>query len=152
VIPLAVSCSTTRNPGFNEPSGASNLSERFGVLRVYSAQETIPSGEAEVYHPHTTYTIHNSDGSVFDHVLNRIGDMDQEPTSVQLPAGDYVIKAKSESAGWVTIPIKVESGSVITVHLDSFWNALNPLIGNATLIRLPDGRIAGWYAEFISKK
>jgi len=68
--------------------------------------------------------------------------MDQQPQTVRLGSGKYVIVAESSSYGRVHVPVVIELGQVTEIHLDGAWTPAP----DRTLVRLPDGEPIGWTA------
>ena len=113
-----------------------------GYLRVYSATRTREIGEDTFYYTHTRYHIFDPAGTLVKTVPNHLGDMDQNPADVNLPAGRYLVKAQSDVYGWVTVPVVIIGGQTTEVHLESTWRG--PDVAAERLVRLPDGRPVGW--------
>ena len=114
---------------------------------VYSATETRHVGKFTDYFPHTAYFIYQTNGNVLRWVQNAVGNIDETPTLVRLPAGIYSVVAEDDDYGRITIPVLIGGGETTTVHLDG--GRLPPDgTGNAVdTVRLPNGRIVGWKAN-----
>ncbi len=124
-------------PAASRPAMAS------GYLQVFSDTETHQIGDDNYYYPHTGYSIHDQSGKVVQYVPNHIGDMDEAPSLVNVPAGKYNIVARSASYGRVTVPVIIESGRTTVVHLDRDWKT-TANNNSGQVVRLPDGEAVGW--------
>jgi len=149
VLPLLLSCSTSRNSTVREASGAGQ--EDGGYLKVFSATEPVIT-EAGVYQPHTFYEIRNDDGTLFDQVKNSLLGTNEAPVRISLPPGKYVIHAKSDMAGWVSIPVNIEQSLTSSVHIDGSWRMPDELESRARLICLPEGDVVGWYGDPVKER
>lgn len=114
-----------------------------GYLMVYSATMARPLGDVTWYYTHTRYNIYDPSGKWVETVPNHLGDMDEFPSRVALPAGSYKIVAQSVSYGCVTVPVVVQSFRTTVVHLDRDWRPAKSA-PNQRLVRLPDGEAIGW--------
>jgi hypothetical protein len=122
------------------PSAQDRAIAGVGYLQVYSDTETHNIGDGPPYCPHTGYNIYTPSGVRVKYVPNHIGDMDETPTMVRIPAGDYNVVAESSAYGRVTVPVVIEGGHRTAVHLDREWK---PSRTNE-VVRLPDGEPVGW--------
>ena len=86
---------------------AGHLSQ--GSLVVYSATDAFEDGDLP-YYAHSSYAIYTTDGKLFKNVENHISNSDEIPEVVTLPAGPYVIEARSERDGYVRVRIGIEAG------------------------------------------
>ena len=114
-----------------------------GCLQVFSDTETHVLGDNTDYYPHTGYTIHDPSGKQLEYIFNHVGDMDETPTIVGIPAGDYNIVAQSSSYGRITVPVVIQNGRITVVHLDRDWQ-ISTNDENTKIARLPDGEAVGW--------
>jgi hypothetical protein len=80
-----------------------------GYLTVYSATDQFDDGGV-LYYAHTSYSIYTTDGKLFKNVENHISRSDEIPALVTLPAGSYTIEARSESRGYIRVPIVITAG------------------------------------------
>ena len=80
-----------------------------GYLMVYSATDQFDDGGA-LYYAHGSYSIYTAGGKFFRNVGNHISRSDEIPALVTLPAGSYTIEARSESRGYVRVPIVITAG------------------------------------------
>jgi hypothetical protein len=115
-----------------------------GYLQVYSDTESPVVGEGPpYYYPHTGYNIYTRSGVRVRYVPNHIGDMDETPMLVRVPAGTYYVVAESSAYGRVTVPVVIECGRRTVLHLDRQWRP-TPGVRSNELVRLPDGEAVGW--------
>jgi len=77
-----------------------------GYLQVYSATDEFDDGGVP-YHAHSSYAIYTIDGKLFKNVENHISRSDEIPEVVTLPVGSYVVEARSESHGYVHVPVVI---------------------------------------------
>src|SRR6185312_14737118 len=75
-----------------------------GYLQVFSDTETHVIGDGPAYYPRTGYNIYDQSGARIKYVPNHIGNMDESPTLVRVPAGNYNVVAQSSAYGRVTVP------------------------------------------------
>jgi len=88
-----------------------------GYLKVYTATEEFDDGGVP-YYAHSSYTIYTTDGKVFKNVENHISRSDEIPEVVALPAGAYMVEARSETDGYVRVPVVIKAGQRTIVDLD----------------------------------
>jgi hypothetical protein len=89
-----------------------------GSLVVYSATDAFDDGDVP-YYAHSSYTIYTAGGKLFKNVENHISRSDEIPAVVTLPAGSYVIEARSERYGYVRVRVVIKAGRQTIVDLDS---------------------------------
>jgi len=89
-----------------------------GSLVVFSATDAFDDGGVP-YNAHSSYAIYTTDRRLFKNVENHISRSDEIPEVVTLPAGSYVIEARSERDGYVLVPIIIKTGRQTIVDLDS---------------------------------
>jgi hypothetical protein len=80
-----------------------------GYLIVYSATDPFDDGGVP-YYAHSAYSIYTADGRFFKHVENHISLSDEVSSLVTLPTGSYTIETRSESHGYVRVPIVITTG------------------------------------------
>jgi hypothetical protein len=114
-----------------------------GSLVVYSATYPQSAGQSE-YPAHTRYTIFTANGPALTYVANNSGPFGAFPSRVDLPCGNYDVRAQYGSGRFVIIPITVEAGKLTLVDLSAATSATG--VGPRNPIRLPDGQVIGWYA------
>jgi hypothetical protein len=117
-----------------------------GTLIVYSALETV--GGLDSDHPrHTSYSILSDEGQQLRHVRNYVSPILDDPIAVSLSPGKYLVKARVQGYGMITVPVLIEAGRNTTLYLD---DSTGPNLGGidpADLEKLPDGRVVGWRAK-----
>jgi hypothetical protein len=113
-----------------------------GTLVVYSATYASTLEESE-YPAHTDYTVATPSDTVLERVSNRTGSFDKRPAPVNLPPGEYHVRAQYNRGGFVTIPVVIETGKITTLSLDGSPMPTDdspapvPLYG-------PGGVVVGW--------
>ena len=117
-----------------------------GYIQVFSDTEEHVIGDGPPFYPHTGYNIYDQAGNRVLYVANHIGNMDELPTLVQIPIGNYKVVAESSAFGRVTVPVVIQSGKSTVVHLDRGWRPSSNMFPNE-VVRLPDGEAAGWSSE-----
>jgi hypothetical protein len=88
-----------------------------GSLEVYSATDAFDDGGV-LYHAHSSYAIYTTDGRLFKNVENHISRQDEIPEIVALPAGSYVVEARSEKDGYVRMRVVIKVGQQTILDLD----------------------------------
>src|SRR5262245_9385404 len=115
---LLNSCATTNPPMTLDPIGPAPALGSYGkegILQVFTATTVVNDGGIS-YYPHTGYRIYEPGGNFLKYVRNSQGPSDQTPQAVQLPAGEYLIIAKSEGYGVVKVPVVVKGSQVTGVY------------------------------------
>ena len=88
-----------------------------GSLEVYSATDEFNDGRT-LYYAHDAYAVYTLDGKLFKNVENHISRSDELPETVSLPVGSYTVVARSESNGYVSVPVMIRNGRRTIVDLD----------------------------------
>jgi len=128
------------------PRSASTGTGEEGYLTVYSASFwTTADDLSSSLLSYTDYEVRHPDGSLFQRVVNG----DEEPTPILLPKGRYVVVARSDTAGTLSVPVAIEGGRSTTVRLDAGQDSGKGFAGidSASLVRLPDGQAIGFRAR-----
>ena len=128
-----------------EPIGQNTYVPK-GYIQVFSDTEEHVIGDGPPFYPHTGYNIYDEAGNRVQYVANHIGNMDELPTLVQIPMGNYKVVAESSAYGRVTVPVVIQSGKSNILHLDRGWRPPSTMSSNE-VVRLPDGEAAGWSSE-----
>jgi len=89
-----------------------------GSLMVYSVMERFDDDDV-IYYEYSSYAIYMINGKLFRHVENRVSSSDQIPEAVTLPAGSYVIEARSAPDVYVRVPVVIKAGRQIILDLGS---------------------------------
>jgi hypothetical protein len=128
IVLLALSCGnlTTAQAGGREPlfvglvdpgtrdHGAALAG---GYLLVYSATDASTDGEL-VFNAHSSYLIYTTDGKLFKRVENHMSRSDEISELVSLPAGFYVVEARSANDGYVRVSVVIKPNRRTLVDLD----------------------------------
>jgi len=140
-------CATHRTITLAEAVGPLHPSmhhdKEVGSLIVYS--------DTEFYQPpnenrasHSPYRIETKDGQFLMGVRNKKGTFFEEPETVALPVGEYIVRARAANAGMVKVPIVIEAGQTTIVDLNGERLSQECSTGNdSTLVRLPGGAAIG---------
>jgi hypothetical protein len=88
-----------------------------GYLKVYSATDEYVDGGL-AYYAHSSYAIYTIDGKLFKTVENHISRSDDSPELVTLPAGSYVVIARSDRHGDVAIRVAIQARQLTVLDLD----------------------------------
>ena len=88
-----------------------------GYLKVYSATDEYNDGDL-AYYSHSSYAIYTTDGKLFKSVENHVSPTDESPDLVALPAGRYLVIARSEDHGDVGIRVSIKAGQLTVLDLD----------------------------------
>src|ERR1019366_2200399 len=101
IIPLLAGCAS--KPVVLSPVGPKQNNQMAyvstGHLRVFSETRTREIGGNTFYYTHTRYSIQDQNGKTVKVVPNHVGDMDELPTLVAIPTGNYNVVAESASYG-----------------------------------------------------
>ena len=114
---------------------------------MYSATTQYRLGDnQDYYYPHKNYFIYDATGRVLlKTVLNHVGQMDETPALVSLPAGKYILLADDQGYGRLKIPVVVRPRQITTLHLDGAWEP-PAHASSADVVQLPNGEYIGWSA------
>lgn len=88
-----------------------------GYLKVYSATDEYGDGGL-AYYAHSSYAIYTTDGKLFKTVENHISRSDESPELVRLPAGSYVVIARSDRHGDVAIRVAIKAMQLTVLDLE----------------------------------
>jgi hypothetical protein len=89
-----------------------------GYLLVYSATDEFSDGDL-VFNAHSSYLIYTTDGKLFKSVENHMSRSDEIPERVSLPAGCYILEARSANNGYVRVRVVIKSSRLTLLDLDS---------------------------------
>ena len=128
IVLVALSCGslTTAQAGGRDPlfvglvapgtrDHGTGLAE--GYLLVYSATDASTDGDL-VFNAHSSYLIYTTDGKLFKSVENHMSRSDEIPELVSLPAGSYVVEARSANDGYVRVPVVIKPSRRTLLDLD----------------------------------
>jgi hypothetical protein len=89
-----------------------------GYLLVYSATDEFSDGDL-VFNAHSSYLIYTTDGKSFKTVENHMSRSDEIPERVSLPAGSYIVEARSANNGYVRVRVVIKPSRLTLLDLDS---------------------------------
>ena len=89
-----------------------------GYLMVYSATDEVSDGDLP-FNPHSSYLIYTPDGKLFKGVENHMSRSDEIPDIVRLPAGSYIVEARSANNGYVRVRVVIKPSRQTVLDLDS---------------------------------
>ena len=89
-----------------------------GSLVVYSAKDAFDDGDVP-YYAHSSYAIYTTDGTLFKNVENHMSRSDEIPERVSLPAGSYIVDARSANKGYVRVRVVIKPSRLMLLDLDS---------------------------------
>ena len=98
------------------PDHGTGLAE--GYLLVYSATDEVSDGDL-AFNPHSSYLIYAPDGKLFKSVENHMSRSDEMPDIVRLPAGSYIVEARSANNGYVRVRVVIKPSRQTVLDLDS---------------------------------
>jgi len=98
------------------PDHGTGLAE--GYLLVYSATDEVSDGDL-AFNPHSSYLIYAPDGKLFKSVENHMSRSDEIPDIVRLPAGSYIVEARSANNGYVRVRVVIKPRRQTVLDLDS---------------------------------
>lgn len=119
-----------------------------GRLVVYSALDAVSAtgSDDNTQQFHSDYKLLSLDGQMLKSVVNRESRISEEPATVRLPSGKYIVVARASSFSTVTVPVVIEEWKATIVHLDGSNQADLKQPPSADVVKLPDGTIIGWRA------
>ena len=88
-----------------------------GYLKVYSATDEFNDGGL-AYYSHSSYAIYTIGEKLFKSVENHISRSDESPEVVALPAGSYLVIARSNRHGDVGIRVAIKARRLTVLDLD----------------------------------
>ena len=97
------------------PDHGTRLAE--GYLLVYSATDEVSDGDLP-FNPHSSYLIYTPDGKLFKSVENHMSRSDEIPDIVRLPAGYYIVDARSANNGYVRVRVVIKPSHQTVLNLD----------------------------------
>jgi hypothetical protein len=77
------------------------------------------NGGGLAYYSHSSYLIYTSDGKLFKSVENHMSRSDEIPERVSLPAGSYIVEARSANNGYVRVRVVIKPSRLTLLDLDS---------------------------------
>jgi hypothetical protein len=97
------------------PDHGTRLAE--GYLLVYSATDKVSDGDLP-FNPHSSYLIYTLNGKLFKSVENHMSRSDEIPDIVRLPAGSYIVDARSTNNGYVRVRVVIKPSRQTVLNLD----------------------------------
>ena len=97
------------------PDHGTRLAE--GYLLVYSATDEVSDGDLP-FNPHSSYVVYTPDGKLFKSVENHMSRSDEIPDIVRLPAGYYIVDARSANNGYVRVRVVIKPSHQTVLNLD----------------------------------
>jgi hypothetical protein len=88
-----------------------------GYLTVNSATDRFDDGGVQ-YYIHSSYLVYTADGRLIKKVENHVSLSDEVPELVTLPAGYYVVEARSDNEGYIRIRVVIRDGLRTSLDLD----------------------------------
>ena len=85
---------------------------------VYSATDQVSDGDLP-FNPHSSYLIYTPDGKLFKSVENHMSRSDEIPDTVRLPAGSYIVEARSRNNGYIRVRVVIKPSRLTLLDLDS---------------------------------
>ena len=89
-----------------------------GYLLVYSATDEVSDGDVP-FNAHSSYLIYTPNGKLFKSVENHMSRSDEIPDIVKLPAGSYIVDARSTNNGYVRVRVVIKPSRQTVLDLDS---------------------------------
>jgi hypothetical protein len=147
---VTVSCSTAKSPLQLEPVGPAQplavTPTHQGALVVYSAFEVHGAGPAlpDDIRQHSSYRISSAAQVPPQEIENHAGPFGENPEAVLLTPGNYIVSARANGFGLVTVPVTIAEGKTTEVHLEGGKG--DTRIPPSAAVKLPSGQIIGWKA------
>jgi hypothetical protein len=119
----------------------SSKSPRGGVgsLQVFTALTERNDAGIQYLYPQN-YLIYQMNTPVKSVVNSAL--MSEQPSVVDLPPGEYVVRAPADGFGWVQVPVLIKAGYLTEVHLDRRWRP-GDWRSATNLATMPDGSPMG---------
>lgn len=119
----------------------SNRSHNAGVgsLQVFTALTERNDSGIQYLYPQN-YFIYQTNTMLKAAVNSAL--MSEQPSVVDLPPGDYVVRAPADGFGWVQVPVVIKAGALTEVHLDRRWRP-GDWRSSTNLVTMPDGSPMG---------
>ena len=103
-----------------------------GYLLVYSATDEVSDGDLP-FNPHSSYLIYTPDGKLFKSVENHMSRSDEIPDIVRLPAGSYIVEARSANNGYVRVRVVIKPSRQTVLDLDDESKTLSGSVAEKIL-------------------
>ena len=145
-VSILAGCASTPTTLSRVGPEAANGSSSIGEVRlvVKTATEEHPSGDETYYYTHTGYRIYTADGTLWKYIPNSSTTVDQSPTLVSIPAGDYEVHALSDF-GSVIVPVQIRAGRTTEVNLEATLDNQEQNTNDPTVVSLPQPPANAYY-------
>jgi len=110
-----------------------------GSLQVFTAPTERNDAGIQYLYPQN-YFIYQTN-TLVKSVVNS-ATMSEQPSVVDLPPGEYLVRAPADGFGWVHVPVVIKAGSLTEVHLDRRWRP-GDWRSATNLATMPDGSPMG---------
>lgn len=118
-----------------------------GRLEVFSAMQRQRDGNEydidPAWYQHTDYEICDAQGRPERHVFNTVAHYSSAPRVVNLPAGNYIVRARAKGYLRVSVPLEIKPGRTTRLHLDATWKPPPGTPANE-IVKTPAGYAIGW--------
>ncbi len=88
-----------------------------GYLLVYSATDEVSDGDVP-FNAHSSYLIYTPNEKLFKSVENHMSRSDEIPDTLRLPAGSYIVEARSANDGYVRVRVVIKPSRRTLLDLD----------------------------------
>ncbi len=156
IIPILVSCATqpvALNAVGPRPLPWQRLlpSTGQGQLQVFTATEEYEWDHDVPFFPHRDYQLYTADGKYLRRVWNAQNHEDETPAIVDLPAGQYLVKADAEFCGRIMVPVVIRPRQLTRIVLQPGWKPEDG-VAQSDLVQSPAGYFVGWSANMALPK
>jgi hypothetical protein len=142
--PASVRINATVGPQTHSHPGASDD----GALKVFSVREMVGDVEGPISTVHSGYEIVTDTHRRVRFVKNSDDSEPEQPVTVSLRAGRYLVKTHAKSLGRVEVPVLIKPGQITIVRLDGDKRWLRSVdVATGGVVTLPNGKAIGWRAE-----
>ncbi len=114
-----------------------------GTLVVYSAWRRTGTDDPD-HRVHGDYQVLTPESKPFLRVRNYITPMLEDPANIPLAPGNYLIKARVQGFGFVSVPVTIESHKTTALYMDNTTQPDAQSRANVQQVQLADGRVIGW--------
>ncbi len=117
---LGASCASQSSLGAKTANSSPTQSSihESSALVVFSEWDRLSDSSDTTWKHHTDYSVYDTDGKLLRQVKNHNMGPDSRPVEVELPPGNYVVKARRQGAGWVSVPVSLKTGNTSEIYLD----------------------------------
>jgi hypothetical protein len=118
---FSAGCAADRSPSPEAGPGLQSTiaaPDSMGTLLVFSSWDRLSNSSDSMWIRHTDYSILDTDGKIIRQIKNHNLGPDSRPVAVQLPSGKYVVRARKQGSGWVSVPVNLTGGNTSEIYLD----------------------------------